>query len=277
MNKHEYLARLRKSLRRRFEPEEIGEILTDYDGFFAEAIAEGKTEAQISAELGEPGAVAAELAEAFNKKRRILPLSVDLRQILFLVGLLALAISYYALTERVSYPLFARMAGVGAFAMLFWLIMRKGLRKAPRTMPVLHLIFAHSLLLAIGIFIHYFPNMALWYFFNAIRVVDVEVYATTISLIMRAFLVSMAFALVASVHGLRRSPYFFAIGLQSVITAAFIADTYAIFGNLQDAMTLRANVALNLELYGHALLFVILAYPAIRLIIKRRCADGGPN
>jgi uncharacterized membrane protein len=67
MEKTEFMAGLQKALRWRLSRREIKEIIVDYEGFFAAGHSEGKSESQISAELGVPAAIAAELTAALRK------------------------------------------------------------------------------------------------------------------------------------------------------------------------------------------------------------------
>ncbi|MDR1692154.1 MAG: DUF1700 domain-containing protein [Oscillospiraceae bacterium] len=69
MEKQKFLGELRKELRWTFAKEETEDILRDYEGFFAAGASEGKTDAEICADLGSPPGVALSLAETLGKKR----------------------------------------------------------------------------------------------------------------------------------------------------------------------------------------------------------------
>ena len=59
MNKREYLAQLERELKRNHVPD-AGEILNEYAQHFAFKLADGYSEEEISARLGEPAALAAQ-------------------------------------------------------------------------------------------------------------------------------------------------------------------------------------------------------------------------
>jgi uncharacterized membrane protein len=70
--KQQFMKELKKSLQYTFSQEETVDILSDYDGFFDYGEEEGKSEAQICAELGNPRDIAIELTNNPNaRKRRI--------------------------------------------------------------------------------------------------------------------------------------------------------------------------------------------------------------
>ncbi|MBP3039494.1 RDD family protein [Bacillaceae bacterium Marseille-Q3522] len=63
MKQSEYLRELRENLEVRVSQEELSDILADYESFFAAGKEEGKTEDDISAELGSPAFLAKSLLE----------------------------------------------------------------------------------------------------------------------------------------------------------------------------------------------------------------------
>jgi len=91
MSRTEFFKALRKALRWTFNADEITDILSDYEGFFETGKGGGKDEAQICAELGDPSAIARELAEELEKKR-VSPLWVKI----FVRMLLAVAVGIFS-------------------------------------------------------------------------------------------------------------------------------------------------------------------------------------
>lgn len=68
MNKEEYLQSLKEYLSGRIDDDELKDILSDYEGFFLTGAEEGKTEEEISEELGSPKDIAFSLIEEGGKK-----------------------------------------------------------------------------------------------------------------------------------------------------------------------------------------------------------------
>jgi hypothetical protein len=68
MTKQDFMKNLKKALQWTMTSGETADILSDYDGFFTAGNADGKSEAEICAELGDPRDIALELSG--DKKRR---------------------------------------------------------------------------------------------------------------------------------------------------------------------------------------------------------------
>jgi Predicted membrane protein len=69
MKKSDYLAILKEHLETKISPDELEDILSDYESFFHAGMEDGKTEEQISAELGPPAFLAKSLLEGREKDR----------------------------------------------------------------------------------------------------------------------------------------------------------------------------------------------------------------
>ncbi len=67
MKQYEYLRELRENLEGHMTPEEIDDILSDYESFFISGKEEGKTEDEISEELGSPAYLAKTLIEEHRR------------------------------------------------------------------------------------------------------------------------------------------------------------------------------------------------------------------
>lgn len=64
MNRNEFLSRLRRGLEG-LSPDQIHEVMTDYESYFSDGLANGRSEQEIAAALGDPARLARELkAEA---------------------------------------------------------------------------------------------------------------------------------------------------------------------------------------------------------------------
>lgn len=68
MTRQAFLARLREGLRG-LPPRAIADIVADYESHFAEAEANGRTEAEVAAALGDPGRLARELRAEVGLRR----------------------------------------------------------------------------------------------------------------------------------------------------------------------------------------------------------------
>ena len=74
MKKEEYLKALEGYLKKTMPPEEVTEILSDYDEYFEDGRRQGKTDEEISARLGAPELIAAQFleeeGESFQTKKQ---------------------------------------------------------------------------------------------------------------------------------------------------------------------------------------------------------------
>jgi len=68
MKKHEFLRELKENLESRLPPEELEDILSDYESFFESGREEGKSDDEISEELGSPAFLAKTLLEEHTAK-----------------------------------------------------------------------------------------------------------------------------------------------------------------------------------------------------------------
>jgi len=71
MKQREFLRELKENLESRISPEELEDILSDYESFFASGREEGKSDDEISEELGSPAFLAKSLLEEHGGKETI--------------------------------------------------------------------------------------------------------------------------------------------------------------------------------------------------------------
>ncbi|HHW00759.1 MAG TPA: DUF1700 domain-containing protein [Clostridiaceae bacterium] len=71
MKQQEYLRELKENLESRISPEELEDILSDYESFFVSGREEGKSDDEISEELGSPAFIAKLLLEEHTGKKTI--------------------------------------------------------------------------------------------------------------------------------------------------------------------------------------------------------------
>jgi len=93
MTKLKYMRKLSAALYWRMPADKAAEVLSDYEEFFASGTAEGKTEAQICAELGKPREAVREIGEALRQKD-FLPNRIALNLILIAIVVLFLFLGY---------------------------------------------------------------------------------------------------------------------------------------------------------------------------------------
>jgi uncharacterized membrane protein len=72
MNKQQYLDVLRRELSR-LEPAAVNEILADFEEHFAGGLSHGKSEEEITAELGDPAEIARQYLESANESTPLKP------------------------------------------------------------------------------------------------------------------------------------------------------------------------------------------------------------
>ncbi len=71
MKQHEFLRELKEYLESRISPEELEDILSDYESFFVSGREEGKSDDEISEELGSPAFLAKSLLEEHTSRGKI--------------------------------------------------------------------------------------------------------------------------------------------------------------------------------------------------------------
>ena len=69
MKQSEYLRELKLNLESKIPPEELKDILSDYEGFFVTGREEGRRDDDISEELGSPALLARNLLEEYAGKQ----------------------------------------------------------------------------------------------------------------------------------------------------------------------------------------------------------------
>lgn len=132
MDKQTYLRKLRRALKD-LPPEVVNEIIADYQEHFDSGKAQGKSEQQISSELGNPKEVAQEyLGYAPSKKHKenVLTVSKILYFLIFLVGLFTilphlLKITTSVLSAVFLFLLIIILIGVVIAVIMIWYIKNK--------------------------------------------------------------------------------------------------------------------------------------------------------
>lgn len=131
MDKESFLRKLHKDLRGNFTRGEIADIISDYEGFFATGEADGKSEAEICASLGNPENIVADLAGELRRKH--LPTGRTIARIgLSAVFMLTAAWLYAALSVGGNL-LRDGILFVAAFSIALWIASGGALAKLPPT------------------------------------------------------------------------------------------------------------------------------------------------
>jgi len=104
MTKELYLRRLRRQLNWRLPPDEVREVLADYEGFFRDGLAEGKDEAALCEQFGEPKEAARALLREDGRRQGRLGL------LAFAVWALVSWFNWYGMWNYLSsFPLLRRL------------------------------------------------------------------------------------------------------------------------------------------------------------------------
>ncbi|MDR0326544.1 MAG: DUF1700 domain-containing protein [Oscillospiraceae bacterium] len=269
MYKTKFIKKLRKALRWIFSEEEIADILSDYEGFFASGDSEGKNEAQICAELGSPAVVAQELAETMGRKKRITT-RIKLRILLaavFVVAVIPINITYY---EGNSFRF--SIAFITVFTVFLWFILGGTVGKTPSTLRILGK-NGNWLLMAGHVLIFAFALVCFLWAINADFVIS-DSTMKHMDIFMRIWVASIAAVLCIAVFAVfgfyRLTPYFFTLIIHAVGAVVFLYAILWIFKRLEDAAGFIPVMMKALMIYGYAALLMGLSALCIYFIQKRR-------
>ncbi len=119
MTKDLYLQQLRRQLNWRLPPDEVREVLSDYEGFFEEGLAEGKDEAALCEQFGAPKEAARALLREEGRRAGRLGL------LAFAVWALVSWFNWYGMWNNlVKFPILRRLL-ILSFVPLLCLVWRK--------------------------------------------------------------------------------------------------------------------------------------------------------
>jgi hypothetical protein len=163
MEKATFMRQLKRGLHLHFLQKEMQDILEDYEGFFLQGLAEGKTEEEICADLGNPSQIAAELSRetekrSFLRRKEFLHLTASL--MLFCGGI----IYFWRIRYSTFYTgnILISIIGIVLFSVGLWFAAGGTLSKrAYRCKPRKSIFFWHLALFMMIVFIY---CIFMWYF-----------------------------------------------------------------------------------------------------------------
>ena len=288
MGKKEFIKKLRHGLSWTFTGGEIADILTDYEGFFLSGGGEGKDEAQICAELGDPAVIARELAETMGKKKRItarIKLRIVSAATLFI---LAVIVPFAPIPYGGADIALFCIIVLTAFAVALWFTLGGTLGKLPPTLRVSGkkrkwiLAVGHILTIAVAaicfcgalnadLFLGKNINSADAVFSDAVFRFNVIQYMNMFLLTLCASAAAALCVTVFSVYGFyRRTPQFYTLAIHALGLVAFLYAIFLVFADLTDPTNLIAGLMRTLIIYGYAALLTGLSSFYIHAIQKRR-------
>lgn len=130
MNKPEFLWKLRDALSGTFTRTETEDILLDYKDFFVSGNNEGKNKQQICEELGDPFAIALDLAQTLQKKRRLLSTKA-FRRVFFTVVLIVIGFMFYYWVNQIVVNIVSGIVLFVSFVVVLWFALGGTLRELP--------------------------------------------------------------------------------------------------------------------------------------------------
>jgi uncharacterized membrane protein len=274
MERQEFLEQLQCSLRWTFTHEEITDILSDYDGFFVSGSKEGKNERQICTELGNPSAIALDLAETLGKKTKR-PISIKIIQRMTLtIALLVIGIAYYFAVYQSANIVRDSIIMLIGFTVVLWFALGGTLRRTPPVSPVKHGRVKQFLLAG-----HIIPSVMViicYFLFNRSLTAETLTQAEIVSYIQLANGFRFTFAIVAllmavfAAYGFYRfTPQLFTVIVHALGAVAYLNAVFNIFMRLDDVATATHLMATTLLIYGAAAVFTILFSLFIHSISRR--------
>lgn len=275
MNKQVFFKKLRKALRWTFAKNEMLEIISDYEDFFVSGHMQGKTEGQICVELGDPDAIAFNLADELHKKR---PLSAKvIERIVLSIILLGIGFAYYYAMYQSEHIIRESMIGMMTFSAVLWFLLGGTMHKLP---PVSHnanklnlWIFStgHAILtLIIMISIFVFQNMLHTLLREAASAVEIASLGSTVGVIRSLFAVITLFIAVYAVYGFYRSaPQYFTLIIHAIGVMAYVSAAYHVLRNMNDFIGLRVSIIALLAIYGVTIAWMALFALVIRVFSRR--------
>ena len=255
MNKTEYLRRLKGAMRWSLTAAETADILLDCEGFFFAGSAEGKSEAEICANLGRPGDIARDLLaslSAKSKRERVIGMVVRVASALALVPILLL--HWYAMRTGASILLGNVLLHISVTIALWFVLggTPSGKQTAARTAaipPKTWLFRAGHLLMPVLVaagFVLLGDMEPAW-----LKGVSMAEYGSIALAIINALRIAAVIVGVLSVRGFFRSSlYYFTLTSHAVGVLAFYSAVHAVLGNLSDPSTFQHAMSMTLVVYA---------------------------
>jgi len=283
VNKSEFIKKLRSALRWTFTHNEITDILSDYEGFFASGISEGKSEAVICAELGHPVDIALELAETLGKSKKRRLSSKVIWRVIFAAALFSLCVVYSsALFGYTCYGylrlVYDSILTVAALSILLWLTLGGTLFKTPpvsrikntglkRFLPLGHVMLSGMVAgcyfrvrYLIGLLPPITEAEEAWLVSQGPAVYNMMVVFALISLLL----------VVLSVFAYYRiTPQFFTVITHALGAVAYLSAFLHLLRNLRDPLYVDSAITAFSFIYIFSIALTLLSSLYIRFITRR--------
>jgi len=250
MNKMKFLRSLGAALYWRVPAVKAAEILSDYEDFFESGKADGKTEAEICAELGKPREIAREL-----KQKNFLP-----KQIIINLFLIAVSVLFLFLDYGMDWRFLTGFAvvSVAALRILFGGVIAYS-RKSKITLPVI--IVFNSLLLGTVTAVFAVTRFAVFAPIEKLTAVfgDIERIGYKLTGIINGSKILCLGLFAVAVWGyFRYSRYYFTVCANAVCAAAMLNFTIGYLSNMgADTVKLFGFTEQSLLLYFAALVLTL--------------------
>lgn len=274
MDKHEFLFKLRNSLRWTFSSDEIADILRDYESFFATGSEEGKTESAICDGFGNPSVIARDLAAALDKKKTR-PLSVRIiRRNVFSIALFLIGLGYCFVVYQSNNILRDGIIMLVVFSIVMWFSLGGTFRGTP---PIsIADAKPRKWLLLIGHIFLVFAVASCYFFLRYIESkwqssIDVSSYGKAIAIVIPALGSAAVLIGILSIIGFYRlSPQFFTITTHAAGVAAHSFMTYSFLRRVDNPLDFGTSLMLILIIYGSSVVLTLLFALFISATSKRR-------
>ena len=258
MNKIEFLWKLQNALRWTFSKEEIADVMRDYESFFVTGNEEGKTEQEICTNLGDPSAIAQELADSSGKKKskRIVK-QMALTSALFLIGL-----AYYFAVYESNNIIRDSILMLTVFDAVLWFTIGGTFCGSPPVsctknayrkwlLPIGHIL----LILMVAIFfilLHLLETKLL-------SGIDILSYAAIVINLRTVFFAIALIVGAFSIYGFYRlSTQFFFLTSHAVSVVAYLSAAYNIMSRLDTPENFNRYILLLFVFYGISIIITSL-------------------
>ena len=273
MGKQAFLKKLHRALRWTFNHDEIIDILSDYEGFFVSGSNEGKSEQQICDELGNPTAIALDLAETLGKKKKRRMSAKIVQRMALATVLLVMGFIYYFAVHQSANIVRDSIVLLFGFTLVLWFALGGTLRKTP---PVARsLSTAQKWVLPVGHIILLLMVVSMLILFRIFETklltdTDVLAFATLVINARFAFVVFAVMVALLSVYGFYRlSSQFFTVITHAVGTVVYLSAVYNILSRLDDPSRVSALLLTITVIYGVSVVLTILYALFIHSISRR--------
>ena len=273
MSKIDFLRKLQDSLHWTFSQEEIADILSDYESFFATGGEEGKTEKEIIANLGSPSAIAQDLAESLGKKK-LRPLSARIiKRIALSTTLFLISLVYYFAVYASNNIVRDSILMFAGFSVVLWFALGGTFRGSP---PVSRFVNASwNWLLAIG---HILLLCIVAVFFilllrlesELLSGIDVLPYAQIVIALRTAFVIIALIIGAFSIFAFYRfSTQYFTVTSHAVGAVAYFSAAYNVMSQLNTPEFFYRAILLIFVVYCISIFFTSLFAFFIRITSRK--------